>query len=297
MSPRRPAFPAEQRRRSGRRAQRRRRRLLLAAAAAAFDPRDHVAERGAGTGDGRGGAGRRLCSTCGSGSPARPAHRSPDQPRAPQARDGASRRTAASRRRRSSSRMRHCPASRLAAARTGAETASRSATKHSSKPSGNGKAATARAAAARRILLDLGRFGADRFQRFGDDRAGAVGTGAGNQVDQLAPAHGRVVAVARGLVQYRQQAIVEPHRFSLPLRRTEHRLYADARVALSRQPLTIPKRDGSQMPVMPAERAKRERTPAFPPTPLSPPTACVRRANSNRAARIWRHPRADRSRR
>ena len=44
-----------------------------------------------------------------------------------------------------------------------------------------------------------------------DDRARAVGTGAGDEVDQLAPTHRRILAVAGRLVEDGQQAIVEAH--------------------------------------------------------------------------------------
>jgi len=52
------------------------------------------------------------------------------------------------------------------------------------------------------------------------------------------------VAVARRLVQHRQQSIVEPHKGFRSQRRTENRLYAVGARALSKIPLTIPKRDG-----------------------------------------------------
>ena len=53
-------------------------------------------------------------------------------------------------------------------------------------------------------------------QRLRDDRAGAVWPAARNEIDQLPPAHRRVVAVARRLVQHGQQTIVEPHSCPIP---------------------------------------------------------------------------------
>ena len=49
-------------------------------------------------------------------------------------------------------------------------------------------------------LVDAVRLGADRLERLDDDRARAVGPGASDEVDQLPPAHRRIMAVARGLV-------------------------------------------------------------------------------------------------
>jgi hypothetical protein len=60
-------------------------------------------------------------------------------------------------------------------------------------------------------LVDVRRICADRFERLLDRRAGGVGPGARDQVDQLAPADRTVVAVAGRLVQYGQQAIVKTH--------------------------------------------------------------------------------------
>jgi hypothetical protein len=57
----------------------------------------------------------------------------------------------------------------------------------------------------------VSRLGPDRPERFGDDRAGAVRSGARDQVHQLPPSYRRVVTVFGRLVQNGQQTIVEAH--------------------------------------------------------------------------------------
>ncbi len=59
-------------------------------------------------------------------------------------------------------------------------------------------------------LFNIRRFGADRFQRLRDHGARAVRPSARDEVNQLPPAHRRVVAIGGRLVQHGQQAIVEP---------------------------------------------------------------------------------------
>jgi len=55
------------------------------------------------------------------------------------------------------------------------------------------------------------RFALDGLQGLSDDRACTTGAGARNEVDQLAPAHRRVVTVFGRLVEDGQQTIVEAH--------------------------------------------------------------------------------------
>ena len=60
-------------------------------------------------------------------------------------------------------------------------------------------------------LVDPRRLCADRLERFGGHRAGAVRSRARDKVDQLAPPDRGVMAVLRRLVEDGQQTIVEPH--------------------------------------------------------------------------------------
>ena len=103
----------------------------------------------------------------------------------------------------------HSPGSSCAAASTGAETASRSAAKKAISSNGKGKAATARAAAARNGIFDRAAIGAEHLERLGDQRIARLAAGARDQVDQLTPAHRPFVRVARRLVQHGHQAVVE----------------------------------------------------------------------------------------
>jgi hypothetical protein len=76
-------------------------------------------------------------------------------------------------------------------------------------------------------LIDVRRLCSDDLKGLDDHRGRRIRAGARDQVDKLPPAHGRVVAVARGFIHYSGQAIVEPHlRCPVSFRRTRRRLYA-----------------------------------------------------------------------
>ncbi|GAA4718493.1 hypothetical protein GCM10023325_14030 [Sphingomonas lutea] len=61
------------------------------------------------------------------------------------------------------------------------------------------------------MFVNRVRFGANGIERLADDRARAALPRARDKVDQLAPAHRSIVAVAGRLVQDSEQAIVETH--------------------------------------------------------------------------------------
>ena len=109
------------------------------------------------------------------------------------------------------SSVRHCGGSSVAAASTGAETLSWSDAKYSSRPTGKGRPATAARSRCAEVLVDVRGLRANAVQRLRDDGAGSTRACSCDEVDQLPPADGGVVAVASRLVQYGQQAIVETH--------------------------------------------------------------------------------------
>ena len=74
------------------------------------------------------------------------------------------------------------------------------------------------------IFVDIGPGAADFVEGASDGRAGAIRTGACDQVHQLTPAYRRIVAVAGRLAQHSQQAIVVTHSTFKSFRRTVDRL-------------------------------------------------------------------------
>ena len=62
-----------------------------------------------------------------------------------------------------------------------------------------------------KAFVDLGSIGADGFKCLRDDLASALRARARDKIHKLSPAHGGVVAIARGLAQHGQQTIVETH--------------------------------------------------------------------------------------
>ena len=133
--------------------------------------------------------------------------------------------------------------SSLAAARTAPKPQGCPTAKYSSRPSGKGNAATARAAAARSGSSTLAGFVRIDLERVGDDGLCAVRPARATRSTSWRQ---RTAASWRSLgrlVQHGQQAIVEAHRNSVSFGRTVPLLYAACTIALRRQRLTIPKRD------------------------------------------------------
>lgn len=61
------------------------------------------------------------------------------------------------------------------------------------------------------FLVDFSGLGTDRIQCSPDHRAAALGSRTRDEIHQLPPANGGIMAVSRGLAQHGQQTIVETH--------------------------------------------------------------------------------------
>ena len=134
----------------------------------------------------------------------------------------------------------HWLGSSVAAASTGADTERLSDAKYSSRPSGRGSAATARAAAARSCSSTPRRLASNGLERLDYRRAVAACPRTRDEVHQLAPPDRRIVTVLGRLVQDGQKTIVEAHWRLVSLGRTLLSPYACVYNALSRYALTIP---------------------------------------------------------